>query len=80
MSNLEITKMLVLSTGHLTEDSGNTTFFDRWSWIVWVPNEQLEDYPSDLLQAFDLARNNGCDWIKFDSDGGVVDELPNYDW
>jgi hypothetical protein len=83
---LEITKMLVISTGHLTEDTCNnwqsgTRFFDKGEWGFFANvGDEDEDLPSDLRSCMALARANECDWIMFDCDGPLLKELPYYEW
>lgn len=99
MSDLEIHKMVALSTGHLTaataqlfedvEAAANAmnreklpVFYPKgeWGWFVYVGEDAGEPYPDDLKAILDFARRKGCDWIMFDSDAGLVDCLPTYDW
>lgn len=82
--SLEITKMLVISTGHLTEETCNSGKIGyekgEYGVFVWVPPEVDEDAPQDLRVCHHLARINDCDWLMFDRDADTVDELPLYDW
>jgi hypothetical protein len=89
---MEIERMLVLSTAHLTELTCNTLLptwegpaYEKvaYGWFVYVNLEFLtNDMPEDLKQCTQYAQNPGvsCDWIMFDRDGPTVDELPTYDW
>jgi hypothetical protein len=89
---MEIERMLVLSTRHLTEHTCNT-ILPVWTGPAWEKTEygwfvyaNIEDIsaepPEDLRQCIRYAQNPGvsCDWIMFDRDGPTVDELPTYDW
>jgi hypothetical protein len=88
---MEIERMLVLSTSHLTEftcvvvlDNYDGPVWEKgeFGWFVYANLEQLDDLPEDLRQCVNYAQDPGvsCDWIMFDRDGPIVDELPTYDW
>lgn len=83
----EIDKVLVLSTGHLTQETM------MWVDSAWYANENgaflyvspnadlfLKDEPEDLKAPKELARRLDCRWIKFDRDGPQLDDLPFYEW
>jgi len=83
-----IEPMLVLSTAHLTEDTGNS-FLPFWSGPCWVKGEygwfvyvteDVESEPSDLIQCFAEARRRECCWIMFERDAPEIEELPTYEW
>lgn len=87
--------MLCLSTAHLTfstrtlleEDSlPGTIFFpkDGHGWFMHVPEAQLladsiASAPEDISDCITLACTRGMQWLMFDADGPVLDELPLYD-
>jgi len=56
-----------------------------YGWMIYInsegelPTEIVEDYP-DLAACLKLAQHYGCDWLMFDRDGTVIDELPEYEW
>jgi hypothetical protein len=87
---LEIRKVLVLSTGHLTEETGRN--YDEWPVIarydegfyVYVGAEDelpcLRHVPDDLGRVVEFAKQHQCAEIKFDCDAEIVEELPVYDW
>lgn len=96
MNNLEITKMLTISTTHLTEDDAvylvracnwddinELVVYEKgdYGWFVYIPND-LNEYnlSENLKYILAFAKNNECDWICFDEDGCVVKELNTYDW
>ena len=89
----EITKMLVLSTGHLTRYACNTFLEeypyaypqDEWGYFVCLPTDELplsdeHNLPACLIDCMKYADAQGCDWIMFDSDGPLIEELPDYEW
>jgi hypothetical protein len=84
-------KMLRLATSHLTEDtctrwldsddnrSVNALDFGGDGWQVAV-NPTAEGVPEDLRRVMAYAHKNGCEWIGFDCDAPVCEDLPTYDW
>lgn len=55
--------------------------------FVFVPTENdfanilLRDKWSEgFIKTLQLARNQDCQWVKFDCDGPVYEELHVYDW
>ena len=95
MKNLEITKMLTLSTAHITEDTNRLLIIEPYTdgmqlsvftkadfgWFIYV-NDDLENrsIPDDLKACLELAKENGCKWLCLDCDGDTVDELEEYEW
>ena len=86
---VEIAKMLVLSTGHLTADTcvyrchGLIGAYEKgeYGWFVHVEGTaSLDEIPEDLAACLAFAIIEGCEWIMFDRDGPTVPELPTYDW
>ena len=37
-------------------------------------------FPEDLMQCMKFADQNGCEYIRFDSDGPIYDDLKTYSW
>jgi len=56
--------------------------FDEYGWMIYVSDSDgAEDgMPEDLAACVELAQDKGCDWLRLDSDGEIVDELPVYEW
>lgn len=93
---VEIMKVPVLSTAHVSEKTRDMLDFDnpQWvhhcakyefGWFIAVPTEEaegcFEQKPSDDLAAlFGWARKHGFGWLRLDSDGATVAELPTFDW
>lgn len=90
---MTILKMLDLSTSHVSKETAQTLDEapdgtinayqkDEYGWFVWVPPTEWEraDQPADLLAAFAYARTQQCDWIMFDRDAEIIDDLPSFDW
>jgi hypothetical protein len=88
---VEIEKMLVLSTSHLTEQTCNGWFekhkedfpcYEKIGagWFVHVVVDGVTEYPDDLQKCISLAIEIKCDWIMFDRDGPVLEYLLSYDW
>lgn len=89
----EIYKIIVISTAHITIDTfcGYLTGGaypisyvndDGFGKIVRVTDDDIEedDYPADLLACMAFAKDNGCDYIRFNGDGNVYEELSLYRW
>ena len=92
---MEITKMLTLSTAHITEDTNrllaNEPYTDGmqlsvftkadFGWFIYI-NDDFENrsIPDDLRACLELAKKNECKWLCLDCDGDVVDELEEYEW
>jgi hypothetical protein len=90
MSNPEISKMLTLSTAHVSEDSAQMLAFGDtrlpvmfakrdYGWFIWCNGEGSEP-PPDLAACIAKARALGCDWLCLDRDGETVGDLPTYEW
>lgn len=89
---LEIRKVLVLSTAHAkrnTLEVATKNFIAKGVYETYfyvgdagdvTAIEDPEDYPPDLYRCLLLAREHGCDEVKFDSDGPVIKGLPTYEW
>jgi hypothetical protein len=91
---MEIEKMLVLSTAHLTpyccnrfmpENEGNWYDKANYGWFVSVPTDEVplpEDHnlPACLIDCLKFADLQQCTWIMFDQDGPTVEQLPIQDW
>lgn len=54
--------------------------------MVYVPPDPAEgmggnaEMPADLLTVLMYARSMHCDWVMFDRDGTVIEDLPEYEW
>jgi hypothetical protein len=74
-----------LLIGDITETWWPTFVRDE-GWVFHVPpekewfDERYRDAPKDLYTVLDTARQHECEWLMFDSDGPVVDHLPNWEW
>lgn len=58
---------------------------DEFGWLVWVPDDPDEvnedhDIPAELLAVQKHARSLNCDYVLFDRDGPVDQELPTWNW
>lgn len=86
-AGLEIARMLVLTTVHLTRETANlmsslpTAAFDKqdYGWFVYV-TEETDQLPTDLEACIHYARSRSCEWLMFDCDGPTIDGLPVFDW
>ncbi|MEE9383193.1 MAG: hypothetical protein V3V08_07250 [Nannocystaceae bacterium] len=93
MSDLEISKVLTISTGHITRRTAelmdakeiNLPVHYQWGeygWIFWTGREHYEfdETPDDLLLCIMFAKDKGCRYLLLDRDGEGIDELPFYEW
>ena len=92
MSDHELTTMWTISTGHLPRgvrasgleclDSVIAHPWGEWGWIMYVPSH-VELIERSGYRAIDtiIAEAFACgyQWVKFDSDGPRVDNLPWFD-
>ena len=87
--NLEISKMLTISTAHITEETDKLLrdgevdvccfSLDDFGWLIlsFGPDK---DIPEDLQACLTFANRHGCDWLRMDCDAPVVEGLVVYDW
>jgi hypothetical protein len=53
---------------------------------MWVPPDpdcHAADYPqlpAEVLTVQRYAREHACDYVLFDQDADVIDDLPTWDW
>lgn len=92
---LEVQKLAILSTAHITPETNEwleTRKFDEengpnggktpYGYFLHVPGEDIpaDVFPKDLLDVFDFGRRHGCFYVYLDRDGEIVDELASFDW
>lgn len=88
-------KMLAISTSHVTSETAKrlsedtiygVTVFEKGKYGWWVHTTTMDDplhpneVPTELAEAIKLAVSFGCDWIMFDRDAPVIEELPHWEW
>ena len=88
----EIQKVLVLSTGHVTQETAealearsvpNMVVPYEHGFFIWVPStaSDVDDgVPGELKFLLGYARGVGCDWLRLDSDGPERDDLAKWEW
>lgn len=86
-----IEKVLVVSTAHLLnereiENCGRIFYaMEEYGWMVFcgaycgVPPEGVLLNPG-AEKILEAARKHGCEWVRFDRDGDVIDGINTYDW
>ena len=89
---LEIRKFLTLSTSHVTNDTRRILdeskltdwpvfgFQGVFGWVIYAHEETDETIPEELWRVMQYARANGCDYIMFDADADMIDDLPHFEW
>lgn len=98
MSNfgIETSKMLTLSTSHITEETANRLSKDPndnnlglcvylkagYGYYITVDDHAIteESLPDDLKRVIRFAAFMDCQTLCLDCDGSVCDFLPTYDW
>lgn len=89
---MNISKLLTLSTAHLkpvTRDFlvlesikgyyGLSVYTNEYGFFVYVDAEEPKNIPCDLSDCLQLAKEYGCEWIKFDRDEVPIDKLKVYE-
>lgn len=92
---MEISRMLTLSTAHITEETAigltaaaknmdssiDLCVYEKgeYGFLIHIPDEEYEA-PSDLRDCIELADNNHCQWLCLDRDGDVTEKLHVYAW
>jgi len=82
----EIMRVLVISTTHVTlEDSTvMTREFPSDEYGFWVPTSLRREgginFSDDFWAALEMGVKNECNYVNFDRDGSVRDELNTHDW
>ena len=93
-SDLEIERILVLSTAHITKETSELLEKEAhsdlanyvvhgyeygWFVLVYKLQEVTRKIP-DLGLCLKLAKDNQCKWVRLDRDGPIIDNLPQYSW
>lgn len=83
--NYGVYKFLDVSMIHLSKNTYEFETFYRLSTypegiFFWVPSGMNYPVPDDLKIVFDYARENDCMIVRFDDDGMLFPEFPEYDW
>lgn len=88
---MEVAKMLVLSTAHVTvttaqeldaSEAGAISFpKGKYGWFVYCGDlPDRDDTPAELERAIRFAHNHDFQWIMFDCDGDTIADLPTFEW
>lgn len=85
---MEITKALCLSVAHISPATAQwldspsppfTVWSSEYGWFMFCHLE-MEGIPEDLRICMGRALNLGCEFLRLDCDGPVVDFMQVYDW
>jgi hypothetical protein len=91
--DLEISRMLTVSTAHITGGdsdlladpyAGIVSYSTPYGWLVFT--EIMEDDcgfdPASpaLKKILALAKDHGCEWVRFDESGPEIDGLETFEW
>ncbi|GAA0853951.1 hypothetical protein ABER99_20195 [Paenibacillus glucanolyticus] len=94
-SNLQIDKMLVLSTAHIMQET--CEFLEsrscplivypkhEYGYIILVYTDTEDDDKCDVIPEclkglLEFAARQDCEWIMLDRDASICAELPSYEW
>ena len=92
---MEISKMLTISTAHITEetakrlqnDNHNGVIVyqkDEYGWFIFVDEDCMHEYeneiPKELFRLMKFTKANGCDWLCLDNDGEELEYFETYEW
>lgn len=88
---MEISKMLTISTAHITERTGKLLDEEilglcvykklDYGWFIHLLDDLDKiEIPEDLRKCLSLAQSLGCEWLCLDCDGEVLDFLDVYEW
>lgn len=87
---IQIDRMMTVSTAHLSAKTRRVLEFSPieqlpfaggptdCGWFAYCWDENDDGTPDDIFAAMTFARSHGCEFIRFDRDGPVVDGLPVY--
>ena len=90
---MNISKMLTLSTAHLKPETrdflilesikgyyGLSVYSNEYGFFIYVDEDnEFNNIPNDLSDCLQLAKDNDCEWIKFDRDELPIDNLKVYE-
>ncbi|GAV36672.1 hypothetical protein ROTAS13_04360 [Roseomonas sp. TAS13] len=48
----------------------------RYGWFIYADEEPGEAIPADLAAVFRLGRQRGCEYVLFDCDAVLMEDLP----
>ena len=92
---MEITKMLTISTAHVSNETAELLDIDDilgvvlypkddYGWFIHIDEDFMNDYedeiPKELFKLMKFTKDIGCDWLCLDSDGEVLEYLDVYEW
>lgn len=95
MGNLQIDRMLVLSTAHISSETNEQlqnnqeeqfplVVYEKgdYGYLILVPehDEDLHGVPDDLKRVLEFAALHECEWVMLDCDANVITELPTFEW
>ncbi len=96
MPDLQISKVLMISTAHhtaddsdLLDDHPNYATFMGVGHMVWIDRASFESFIVDLsalgfssalIDVLRLAYSNDCNFVLFDNAGPIVEGLETFDW
>lgn len=65
---------------------GPTGGATAYGWLIHASDQRetlvggkMEPFPNDLWHVFEYARTVECDYVNFDCDAEIIDELPTFE-
>lgn len=90
---LEIDRVLICTTAHLADSDVQQLFEEETGLVVYEMGEygymilareldadEQRQHSDNLEKLFVFAREQGCDWIRFDRDADEIEGFTVYDW
>jgi len=88
---LEIDRVLVCSTSHLTQEDSQNLFDEatdlvvytmgEYGWMILAcPLENEQNHSANLEKLLEFARKKKCDWIRFDRDAEELEGFETFSW
>ncbi len=96
LTKFEIQKILVISTAHITLKDNKHLEYDaifpdkaklivdkfNYGYYICVSNNPIKNefYSDAVWNLIQLAKDQGCQYLKLDRDGQIYNELEKFDW
>ncbi len=85
--SLEFDKVLVASTAHVPTDvyldNGDTRLLRtsyEFGWFVYLDMDILAEWAPAIAPIAEFAKEQGCNWIRFDRDGPFIKGFKVWEW
>jgi hypothetical protein len=82
-STAHVPKPLAMRMNEGEDVPGLSYYNIEHGWFLWVPgedNDNVANEPTELKPLLDACRAAGVEYIRFDSDAPINDNLPHWEW